>query len=60
MSQDIRPLTREEQLQWLIPFLKSQMANLQQDLDEAEKELQEIQQSKQLVLKKEYNNNERR
>lgn len=60
MEQNIRPLTREEQLQWLIPFLKSQMANLQQDLDEAEKELQEIQRSKQLVLKKEYNNNERR
>lgn len=60
MEQSIRPLTREEQLQWLIPFLKSQMVNLQKDLDEAEKELQEIQQSKKLVLKKEYNNNERR
>lgn len=60
MEQSIRPLTREEQLQWLIPFLKSQIVNLQKDLDEAERELQGIQQNKQLVLKKEYNNNERR
>ena len=51
-KQEIRPLTREEQLQWLIPFLESQIINLQKDLEIAKNELAEIQQPKQLTLTK--------
>lgn len=36
---DIRPLTREEQLEWLIPFLKEQIKALQIELLIAEEEL---------------------
>lgn len=49
----IRPLTREEQLQWLIPFLEGQIENLQRDLEEAKTELAELQQDqKRLILQK--------
>lgn len=36
---EIRPLTREEQLEWLIPFLKEQIKALQIELLIAEEEL---------------------
>lgn len=36
---NIRPLTRQEQLEWLIPFLEEQIRSLQLDLLNAKKEL---------------------
>lgn len=36
---EIRPLTRQEQLEWYIPFLKEQIAMYQKELLLAEKEL---------------------
>lgn len=36
----IRPLTRQEQLEWLVPFLKEQIKQLQYELYLAEKELE--------------------
>lgn len=54
---DIRPLTREEQLQWYIPFLEEQIEIYKQELKLAKEELKQVQ-SKQLVLQKKntYNN----
>lgn len=60
---DIRPLTREEQLQWLTSFLEEQILQMQKELQVALEELNQIQdnkEGKQLALTKEYNNNERR
>lgn len=42
---NIRPLTRAEQLEWLIPFLKEQIKGLQLDLLAAESEYLEIKQA---------------
>lgn len=36
----IRPLTRQEQLEWLVPFLKEQIKQLQYELYLAEQELE--------------------
>lgn len=36
----IRPLTRQEQLEWLVPFLKEQIRQLQYELYLAEQELE--------------------
>lgn len=37
----IRPLTRQEQLEWLVPFLEEQIKRLEQDLYLARQELEE-------------------
>lgn len=42
MEQEIRPLTREEQLIYLIAFLETQINNLQTDLEQAKYELAQI------------------
>lgn len=49
---DIRPLTREEQLQWYTNFIKEQLEIYQKELEVAMKELDEIQKPKQLTLEK--------
>lgn len=45
---DIRHLSRKEQLEWLIPFLEQQIQVYQEELDAARAELKEIN-----ILKKE-------
>lgn len=50
---NIRPLTRQEQLEWLVPFLEGQIKNLEQDLYLARQELEEEKnEEKKLVLTK--------
>lgn len=50
---NIRPLTRQEQLEWLVPFLEGQIKNLEQDLYLARQELEEEKNDeKKLVLTK--------
>ncbi len=51
----IRPFTRQEQLEWLVPFLEEQIKRLEQDLYLARQELEkEIKKNdaKKLVLTK--------
>lgn len=52
---EIRPLTRQEQLDWLVPFLEGQIKQLEQDLYLARQELEEERKkndTKKLVLTK--------
>ena len=53
---EIRPLTREEQLIWLKGFLEEQIRQYQLELEECNKELEEIQ-TKKLVKTKSDNQN---
>lgn len=53
-NQELRHLTREEQLLWLIPFLEQQIQNYTEDLQNAKNELQLIQKKeKKRILAKE-------
>lgn len=36
---EIRPLTRREQLEWLVPFLYEQKRELEEEIEKAEMEL---------------------
>ena len=40
MSDDVRPLTRLEQLEYLVNFYKALLEKLQQELEKAENELE--------------------
>ena len=42
LEQEIRPLTREEQLEWYIPFLREQIEAYIQELERAEQEMASI------------------
>lgn len=42
MEQEIRPLTREEQLEWYIPFLEGEIEKYIQELERAKAELASI------------------
>lgn len=56
---NIRPLTRQEQLEWLVPFLEGQIKSLEQDLYLARQELEEEKkknEGKKLVLTKKEEN----
>ena len=49
---NIRKLTREEQLEWTIPFLKEQIRQYEMKLKNAEEEYEELKKDKNQVLKK--------
>lgn len=51
MEQNIRPLTREEQLEWYIPFLKEQIEAYEQELEKALEEMQLINPENKLLEK---------
>lgn len=42
MEQEIRPLTREEQLEWYIPFLEEQIQMYIEELERAKAEMGSI------------------
>lgn len=48
---EIRPLTREEQLEWLKGFLEEQIRQYQLELEECNKELDEIKAKKYIKTK---------
>lgn len=52
MEQECRPLTREEQLEWLIPFLEQEIEKYYQELERAKAELATINKDNKLLLKK--------
>lgn len=52
MEQEIRHLTREEQLEWYIPFLETQIEMYKQELENAKLELQNINKDNKLLVKK--------
>lgn len=49
---NIRPLTREEQLIWLVGFLKEQIAAYEAQLAEAEAELKSLTEGPEKVYKR--------
>lgn len=51
LEQNIRPLTREEQLEWYIPFLKEQIETYEQELERALEEMQLINPENKLLEK---------
>mgnify|MGYP004527503025 CR=1 FL=1 len=50
--ENMRPLTREEQLKWTINFLEKQIQQMEQELNEYKKELNELEQQQKIKIKK--------
>lgn len=49
---EIRPLARQEQLEWLIPFLYSQKAQIEADIAAAEAEYKNLTEGAKKVYKR--------